>query len=1374
MNMQRIFRRRLVLPALCLILPAYAFASAPPPWPPELSRAFELYYSGDFLEVQSLCRRLNAQSRDVRLRREAAALDALATMRLEGRDNRLEGQTRLAQLAEQDGALLDRPECSLAYGIAETALFATSSALFHLDRAAAGFEKRERYDRLAAALSASAEAWARHSEWVLSAPGRDIPRPENSVQADAVRIKQIRDIRRRAAELPDVAAWLDQIDLILARRLLVIEGGAEEAVRLLKNLSDRSALSKTAAQAGLVLAKHYETGDRWSEALDLYTRVNAAELGALSEQAERRLRTIREPSLEMKLPRQARPGQTVAVEIATRGLSRVEFELRRVDLIEWLTQRQGRCDEAALPVTGATIAVRDLSPNVERSLDPWSSDSLANPLEFAAQTGAAVALARAVGPDGRKFTVKRLILGGDFQTHAFSGRRNLALWLTAGKSEDAEALLWMRGSFVPTRSKLTDNVALLRFPPEAMLLRDKRWTCIVRAGEHMAWCQGMLPAEHKAERLPALVLTGGPAVVSVGETLHIFGELLDAPPSVSENRPLELQLIDSSERILYAAEMTLSPAATFAVHLPIDASMANQTLRAAALLGGRRLVLVNRSPYVRVRRLDPSPVRLRYDVPDWRDAGDKVLGRLTAEYPWGTAIADAKIISILQPLVLPDNALDQPAFHALSRVQYLELDFAGVVRFAEETASFKLPPGPRAIGLWAECVGWDGRNSTARAGALLAPRPAHLWMAIEEQGRQVGRPLHVQVHWFDPGGRAAGIEPTLSIYRDGERAAKTTLSPYQNFLRSSAWRPAAAGNYELVATLEPRGCAALVARKTITIEPEPAHAPTKSSPLDYRARMTRQAGSLGVDVQLKGAANALLLMLVDAGDPIAARQVAGLDGDADIFIPTSVEPGADPMLLVFDGDWTDARIIGATAIEPAADRAVALTIGPRHVDAALGQNLDLEIDCRRGDQPIAVGTLMARLANITESGGAQWMPGKARIDANLRSDGLRQTSTTTTFRENADVRPILETLEMPAASADALFTGQTVWIDDLPIKNGAAAFSAPIPSEPGIYRLFAVLHTPDGERAVASRDWDLRGGVRMLADLPKQMTLGDHVEASLRITNATRETRRVRVAFDGGPRLHTIGWRLPSGVDYAEQGDEPLVTLSPESTMFLHVRVEAAGAGRGAAAFTYTPAEPVSKQSTAVGVDSTEFGGARHSASVEYVIHDARQESAREERPSLRIQRALYRLTETPSDVHQTDSDGMAAPRDHEPQWDRTEIDPGERVYPGELILVEEVFTLGAPLSRVRWDQRLPANCFTHRGEWETFRQIGRRRDLHLQSVGYDAARLAENTRCMHEYVIVPVRPGVCRFPAPTITAADKPVPAEIESAVQRLIVAEK
>ena len=356
-------------------------------WPAELGAAFEYYYAGDYQETQRACRQIVATSNDPRLRREAAALSALAVMHLPGRAERINGRARLAQLAEDDDSLLTRPECQLAYGIVQSSLDATATAIYHLNQAAKHFAERGQFDRLGETLVALAEAWARHGEWELSIPGLDLPRPENREQADRLRSRQIRGVLTRAQSLSDNQLAARRIELILARHLIDSAEDAGAGVALLNQLSASEPLDVTAAQAALELAGCYEADHRWDAAVTLYTRVGTAGLDDVSEQARQRLQTINRPQLTLTIPERISAGEHVRIELAARNVSAVSFEVRRVDLENWLDGRQGRYSEAALPTSGALLAVRDIQPTVANEYDWWQSETLVEPLSYEAPGG---------------------------------------------------------------------------------------------------------------------------------------------------------------------------------------------------------------------------------------------------------------------------------------------------------------------------------------------------------------------------------------------------------------------------------------------------------------------------------------------------------------------------------------------------------------------------------------------------------------------------------------------------------------------------------------------------------------------------------------------------------------------------------------------------------------------------------------------------------------------------------------------------------------------------------------------------------------------------------------------------------------------------
>ncbi len=1338
----------------------------PEPWPAELGAAFELYYADEFLEVQRLCQQLGSATRDPRLRREATALAAMATMRLPGRSNRIDGRARLAQLAEADASLLTRPECQLAYGIAQTSLSATATALYHLNQATKTFAARKQTDRLAETLVALAEAWARHGEWELTVPEMDVPRPENRAEADRVRAERISELRQRAAELPGRETDVARIELILARHLLSTEDGVADGSAMLEALAGRAEVTKTTARACLTLAEHYEAAGRWADASALYARVRTADLGELSHQARQRRRAIQRPQLILDVPGQVSIGQRVEVKLAARNLAAVTLEVRRVDLAGWLEQRHGRLAPGTLPTTGALVAVRDLTPRIATEHDWWHAEMLDEPLTFEAPVGAVVVLAHATDDAGNAVVTKRLVLAGDLQAAVFIGGRHAAIWATRGGQHataadqtEYEARFWMHGSFVPTKPRFIDGTTVFPLPPEARMLRDKRWVCLVRADDEITLCHGTLPITSDLRRKPAVILVGGPPEARVGEQIHVFGRLLGGSFDATAGQPtqtVELTLLDALDNALDTTTLAVSNAGTFFTRLPITATMANKTLRVAARLDGQTLENVFSALNVRVARADATPLRLSCNLPPWAPpTADTIAGQIEAAYPWGTPASAVYAGTRIQAMRLPTMDPKHAPLYSQAFGRNLRLNSEGKCDYTQPLSAFDLPDGPLAIGLWTEAAGWDGRRCQGSAEMLIGPEPIHLWLRGETDSPRVGEPFHISVNWFDPTGRAAGPRPTLAVWRDGAPLADLQLLPAVSGLRSETWRPTAPGSHELVASLPRIDGKPLTTRDTIQVAARDESDPPDLSPLRCEARFVLRDNRPHVHVRLDGQRRQPLLLLLEAGGPLAARQLPLLDGPTDVFIPLPDRFPAETRLVLATLAQSGIQIVSVMDVRPADDDALTLSLaGTSH--AAPGETIELAATCQRGQKPVHDAILTARLVDVLNSGGVPWQPGKGRSDLMLLPGGIQFVSSAT-VDSSTDADVIIETRELSPQLARAFFGNPTLWIDSQAAGNEPTSFTVPLPTKPGLYRLVIAAQTPDGAFAYETLDLDTRHGLQLAADVPEQLTLGDRGTAVLTITNATLTSVQARVFFDGGPGLHMEEWLARGQNIQSAQSDNKnslQLTLAPAGTAVLRARVEAAQPGSAVAAF----------------IVETEQGERRATAPYRiHAVHAAPDDALRE---PVVIRRRLF-LLEKDEGPQEDAFEETGLPRDRQPQWIRIEIEPGEYIAPGRSVLVQEEFSLARPLTRVRWEQRLPGNCHTHTGDWSDFQQIGAQRELWLDSLTYGSARLTADQRQIHEYVIVPVRPGACRFPPPTVRAEDTPVRVEIQPSAPRVLVAD-
>ena len=1340
----------------------------PEPWPAELGPAFELYYARDFLEVQRVCQQLGGTTHDPRLRREAAALAAMATMRLPGRADRIEGQARLAELVEEDPSLLTRPECQLAYGIAQTALSATATALYQLNQAANTFAARDQTNRLAETLVTLAEAWAAHGEWEVAIPEMDVPRPESRAGADRIRTERITALWQRAAKLPGCEIEAAQIELILAQHLLATEDGVTEGATLLEELAGRTEFTETTAQAGLTLAERYEAARRWTDAARIYARVQAGNLGQLSQQAEQRRRAIQRPQLDLDVPGQVAIGQRVEVQLAVRNLAKVEFEVRRVDLAGWLEQRQGRFAQGVLPTTGALVAVRDLTPAVASEHDWWHADALEEPLTFDAPAGAVVVLAYARDDAGNPVAAKRLVLAGDLQATVFIGGRHAAIWTTyrgqlalAADQPEPDARFWMHGSFVPTKPQFTGGTAIFKLPPEARLLRDKRWVCLVQVDQEIALCNGTLPASSSSRPKPAVALVAGPPEVCVGEQLHVFGRLLGGPYDATVAKPssaVELELLDLLDHALGTTTATVSDAATFSARMPIVATMMGKQLRVAARLDGQTLKTIFSAPTVRVGAFDVTPFNASCSLPGWSPPGTRAIaGQIAAAYPWGTAAAEAHASTRLQAMRLPVTDPKREPLYARAIRDSLRTDRQGRVEFVQPLSAFHLPEGPLAVELWAEAVGWDGRRSQDTTEVLIGPEPVHLWLGGETASPRIGEPFHVSVNWFDPTGRAAGVHPTLEVWRDGVPLTQLRLLPVGGGLRSQTWRPTAPGSHELVATLPQSDGEPLTVREVIQVSTREGADLQGLAPLRYEARFAQHDDRPHVRVRLEGRWQQPLLLLLETGDPVAARQLPSLDRPTELFIPLPGQTSAEMRLVLATPDGDGVRIVGVTDVRPADDQALTLALSASPDEAAPGASIEIAVTCLRGPSPATDAYLMARLVDVSSSGGVQWSPRDDRPDLTWLPGGIQVVSSGTSASQASEDEVITESRELSPPLAQALFGDQTLWVDSQPAGDGPTTFTVPVPPKPGLYRVVVAAQTPDHAFVSKTLDLDTRPGLHLAANVPPQLMLGDRTIASLTITNPELTSVQTQLTFDGGPGLHSDEWRSVDQsvrLERSDDGASLALTLPPAGTVTLHVRVEAARSGSG----------------TAVFLVQTERGQRRATAS--YHVHADPTAADHASGETIRVSRKLWalELESVPEDDPPAEP---GVPVDQQLEWVRVQIEPGERVAPGQLILVQEEFSLAQPLARVHWEQRLPGNCHTHVGDWRDFRRIGLRHRLRLQALSHDVVRLAAQRRHIHEYVIVPVRPGACRFPPPTVTSADAAVRVEIEPAAQRIIVAD-
>ena len=319
------------------------------------------------------------------------------------RADRQAGLAEIGQLYREHQDLAQRPECNLALGVARSEMSETTAGLELIEAAAEGFAARGENERLAAALVELAETWSRHNEWESTPPRFGVSKPLSSLQAGQTRRQQIARVRERIATLPESADSLAQVDLIAAQELL--RGGESVAagLQMLEELAAAPQVTPPIATAIETLADRHEADRRWQDASKLYERLVREGDRATAEKARQKLAAFTRPQLRLEVPPSAPTGRPIQLSIAARNVSAIQVEVRKLDLQAWLTARQGRLNEALLPVAGSVQLSQRIDTPAPQPHDWWESANAGKP-DFEAPPGAYVVSVQAAdgGPRQRR------------------------------------------------------------------------------------------------------------------------------------------------------------------------------------------------------------------------------------------------------------------------------------------------------------------------------------------------------------------------------------------------------------------------------------------------------------------------------------------------------------------------------------------------------------------------------------------------------------------------------------------------------------------------------------------------------------------------------------------------------------------------------------------------------------------------------------------------------------------------------------------------------------------------------------------------------------------------------------------------------------
>lgn len=1317
------------------------------PWTPESLKALKAWRLGDHTQARFAADEMTRNARDGRVRRDAAAITAMLLMDSDSRADCQEGRGRLDALAREEPGILGRPDCCLAYGLAQRTLFETTSAISQLLAAEQGYAAENAFDAQARTWIALADAWSVHNEWPAVIPTAPTPQPRSPEDARRYRRARIEELLGRAEKLvQQMGSGLDDprgprfipeapvsIELSLCEALLADPATRTEALQRLDKLTSGAATTRSWARAGLTLSRIREQSGDQAGASALLDRIAQARLGETSDQASARLTALREPRLEIIAERQQTAARPATLRVTAHHVERALLEVRRIDLAAHLTANQGRLAEGKLPTDGATQFARE----IEFAAEPGQSAEIS----FEAPAGEYVVCVRGNGPDKTEISSKRLLIMSHLQAAGWMAGEAAAIW---AKRDDgsavsgAEVQFWLAGAYVPTKASLTDGVAIVKAPSDPRLAREKQWLALLRSTDGAALCLGTRAGPGELPLPVALIAERD--VIRVGEELRILGVLLDDAPLADEER-VEVEVRDATDALRFRRTAGVSAARTFSVNVPINEEMIG-VMHVVARRGARMLD----NTRGRLTFSVPSPEEADFDVlagraQTWETPDHPFIrGEFTGMYPWGTAVRDAVAQTRYRITELPteDEPRESPRMPS-SRMG--KTDRTGRFSYLESLADYKIDgQRPVAVGAWSTFIGWDGRAREGFAETIFGQRPAHAWIDVEPRQPRAGQDVRLRLVWFDPLNKLTNMPTTVSI--TGPQSVEAPFAPAMEGLRSTAWRPLEPGDYEATVTLAVRGGAALNVRRRFVVLPA-----TTSQPALPEARLQAafENGSDGrrVQLHLTPAPDGPLLVLLNDLNPVCARVIEGRAGQlqAALSIPDGIWRGT-ASVWVWSGDAP--QLIAQMPVLPDEKRRVALNVSFDHAAVAPGKTVEVQMGSAR---PVNSGlTVIARLISASDQGGVGWHAGQspeitvAERGAEFSAFGAADDATQP--RKGREV-------ELQADVVRALFEGGSLWADSRALLNGRARFQVRMPDRPGAYRLLTSVWGAEGLLGTDVTELDAVAPLDVRLDAPVRMLVGDRTVAGCVLRNPAEEPVQVRVQASGSTDVSVDDLVLITGAkDVPSDGPGLVLEIPALATAIVRARIEGNSPGTGTVGMT-------------VRCGVTEI-----QRSAEIQVAPAEVQSASAPLTTIKMRRTVYLLSPAPkAGARPTIGVLGETPGD----WVRTPLAANERVATGTRLLVVEEFDLGDAPHALRWQQRLPLNARTDIHKTIIARAAGRQVSRGASEQVYAAE--GQKGRLVHEYLIMPVRPGACRFSPPLVDLDGQRATVVFESGTPTLVV---
>jgi hypothetical protein len=331
--------------------------------------------------------------------------------------------------------------------------------------------------------------------------------------------------------------------------------------------------------------------------------------------------------------------------------------------------------------------------------------------------------------------------------------------------------------------------------------------------------------------------------------------------------------------------------------------------------------------------------------------------------------------------------------------------------------------------------------------------------------------------------------------------------------------------------------------------------------------------------------------------------------------------------------------------------------------------------------------------------------------------------------------------------------GRTLWTQRLASGPGRAhTLSVPLPDECGRYRLLSTARLPAGGVVRAAHLLDTRGGTQARVDVPPLLQPGDRTFLALALTHgaAADVAGRIKLQTGGGLAIESVTC-AGEGVAVEEQTVDAVTfdaRVPAGERVWYRVWVEAAQPGPHEIALTgRLGAQPLSQ---AVGYEVAPAPAGAMSAEAVQVTRSCERWTGENLAVELEGGRPVPGIPLAPA-FQGNDSRSF----EKEP-WT-----PGERLRPGQYLLVREQILTSRALENARWVQPMPANGFGAARAESELAQFGAVDQPQGRALRYRIDRLPVG-EYVHEYLVEAVRPGVCRLPAPQLRVDGVEVPVTL------------